>query len=157
RGVLLFVLGSLIFGLWLFSLFWQVAPATPEHLAEIRRYGPLVLVGLFLFNLLFSTGERAIVFNPAEINLLFPAPLTRRQLLAYKLTASFGTVLLTALFMAVLLRSHVVHFLAGFVGLVLVLVFAQALTMLLALLASAVGVQAYNRRRKLVLVILGVI
>jgi hypothetical protein len=154
RGALLLAVGCVIFGGWILALFFQAKPVTAEHLADVRRYGPLVLVGLFLVNLVFSTGERAITFTPAEVNLLFPAPLSRRQLLAYKLTGSCGAAVLTAFFMAIFLRQHLARFDTAFVGLALTMIFLNLLTMLLALLASAVGVRAYNRRRKLILLVL---
>ena len=157
RGVLLFVAGSLIFGMWILTPFLQATPVTAEHLADVRRYGPLVLAGIFLMNLVFSTGERAIAFTPAEVNFLFPAPFTRRQLLAYKLTAACGVAVLTACFFVLLLRPHVARLDTALVGLALTMVFMQLLTMLLALIASAVGARAYNGRRKLILVVLGAI
>jgi len=157
RGILFFVVGSLFVCLWLGSLLWQFQPVTPEHLAAVRRYGPLGLISLFLVNLVFSTGERAIAFSPAEVNFLFPAPLTRRQLLAYKLTGFCGAAVLSALFMTLFLRQHCALFVAGFVGLALTLLFMQLLSMFLALVASAVGARAYDRRRKLVLLVVLVV
>ncbi len=154
RGALLFLAGSLICGLWLLAPLLQAKAVTAQHLADVRRYGPFVLAGIFVMNLVFSTGERAIGFTPAEVNLLFPAPFTRRQLLGYKLTASCGAAIFTACFLTLLLRPHVARLDAAFVGLALILVFMQLLTMVLALVASAIGARAYNRRRKLVLVLL---
>jgi Putative ABC exporter len=152
RGALLFIAGSCIFCLWILAPLLQTRHVTADHLADVRRYGPLVLVGIFLMNLVFSTGERAIAFTPAEVNLLFPAPFTRRQLLAYKLTASCGAAVLTACFLVLLLWPHVARLDAAFIGLSLTLVFMNLLTMFLALLASSIGASAYNRRRKIVLV-----
>jgi hypothetical protein len=157
RGALLMVIGTAVVALWLLSVLWQSPSRTPEHLADVRRYGPLVFVAFFLLNLLFSTGERAITFTPAEVNYLFPGPFTRRQLLAYKITGTAGASLLSALFMALFLRPHLGSLVAGVVGLTLSLVFMQLLSMLLALLASTVGARAYNRRRKLVLGFLAVV
>src|SRR5205823_1790288 len=98
-------------------------------------------------------GERAVTFRPAEVDLLFPGPFSRRGLLAYKVVAGFGTTLITAVFLTLAMRRHAALTLAAFVGLVLALEFMQLFAMSLSLTASALGAQAFNRRRKLLLTV----
>ncbi|HEX5385407.1 MAG TPA: putative ABC exporter domain-containing protein [Gemmatimonadales bacterium] len=64
--------------------------------------GALGLVGLVTWSWIVGSGRRALAFSPAEVTLLFPAPLTRRTLVHYKLLRSqlvilFNTVLWTLL------------------------------------------------------------
>src|SRR5262249_19318542 len=122
-------------------------------LRAARRFGPPGLAVYCLLNLLMAS-EGALTFSAAEVNLLFPAPLSRRQLLAYKLAVICGTSLLTAAVLTLFLGRFTANPLAGFVGLLLTAVFLQLLPMTLALVASAVGVRAYNRHRKILLGVL---
>ena len=75
-------------GLVLFVSWWLptllLGAAVGGQVEEARHYGPWILVAYFLTNLLFSTGENALTFTAAEVNLLFPAPLSRRQLFLFK-------------------------------------------------------------------------
>jgi hypothetical protein len=150
RGILLCAFGVLLFATWIGPAV-LLGPAPPEHLHDVRRFGPLVLVAFCVLNVVLSPGERGIVFSPAEVNLLFPGPFSRRQLLLYKIAGGFGTALISALFVALLTRQHTASLVAGFVGLALIFLFGQLFSMTLALLASAVGARAYNRSRRLVL------
>ncbi len=57
----------------------------PLRRRDARRSPP---PALFAFTLLFvftSAGEAAVYFTPAEVDFLFAAPFTRRELLYYKL------------------------------------------------------------------------
>jgi hypothetical protein len=150
RGILLCLFGLFLVASWLLPVA-LVAPHQPEHLQQTRRLGPLLLIAFCVLNVLFSPGERAITFTPAEVNLLFAAPLTRRQLLVYKIAGALGGALFSALFLTLLLRQHTASYLAGFVGLSLTLLFWQLFSMALSLVASVVGARAFNRRRKIVL------
>ena len=155
KGLALALLGVAVFSPWLVTV--ALTPpaegrADPE---SVRRYGPVLLLAFTVVSgVLAVTVQRAISFRPAEVNLLFPGPFTRRQLLAYKLTVSLATSLLASPLVALALRHHAPNLLSAWVGLVLMLAFLQLFATALALLASAVGVQAYNRSRKAVLVCL---
>jgi hypothetical protein len=154
KGAFLVILGALLVVLWLLPTFLTSQPATPEHLARVRQYGPLVLVAYLVMVLLSSAGERAVSFSPAEVDFLFPGPFSRRQLLAYKLFSSFAAVVLTALLFTVAFRMHAAHMIAAFAGLVLALIFGQLLAMAAILIASIIGTQAYNRWRKVIVFLL---
>jgi hypothetical protein len=155
RGVLLVVVGALVFLPWVLS--WVLGSTlSGQHLAEVRRYGPLALAAYCLAELVIST-EKAITFSAAEVNFLFPAPLSRRQLLAYKVAAAFGSSLLSAALLTLFLRRYAATFTAAVVGLLLAVLFLQLFPMVLALLASTFGAHAWNRRRKVVLAVLVVL
>lgn len=154
KGMLLAIVGLMIFLLWLLPSLLLAEPQSAEHLVQVRRYGPLLLLFFCISNVIFSSGERAISFSPAEVNLLFAAPFSRRQLLLYKILGSFAAALLSALILAVVLRQHTTGYLPGMLGLLLAMLFMQLFSMLLALVASLLGAAAYNRQRKVVLVLL---
>ncbi len=154
KGAFLVILGALLLVLWLLPTFLTSQPATPEHLARVRQYGPLALVAYLVMVLISSAGERAVSFSPAEVDFLFPGPFSRRQLLAYKMLSGFAALVLTALLFTVAFRMHAAHMSAAFVGLVLALLFGQLLAMSAILIASIIGTRAYNRWRKVALVVL---
>ncbi len=156
KGALLAAVGLLLFGFCLLPVtLTPRPPMSADQLASVRLYGPLALLGYCVLTLLFSTGERAVWFSPAEVNLLFCGPFSRRQLLVYKIAAGFGMSLFSALvFLVAILRLRTALFAAGYIGLVLGLWFVQLFSMLLVLLATMVGVQAYSRRRRVVLALL---
>ncbi|MCI0462816.1 MAG: putative ABC exporter domain-containing protein [Gemmataceae bacterium] len=151
RGALLVVVGALVFLPWVLSPLLVDAPPTRD-LEPVQRWGPLVLAGYCLLNLLLAS-EGALTFSPAEVNFLFPGPLGRRQLLGYKLLSVVSGGLLTAVLMALFLRHLTSNLLAGLLGLFLTTLFLQLLPMALALVASSIGARAYNRQRKIVLLL----
>lgn len=73
-------------------------------------------LGLALFTLkwwVFGADRTALAFTPAEIQFLFPAPVSRMALLGYKLARAQVRVLLSVLIWTVLLHRHGPHSLAG--------------------------------------------
>jgi hypothetical protein len=72
-------------------------------------------------------------------------------LLAYKLAGQMLGVLVLAVFMTAACAPHAAWVGAGFVGLLLAMVFLQLFSMAVALVASMVGALAYNRGRRLAL------
>jgi hypothetical protein len=155
RGVLLIVFGSLVF--FPYVIVWLVGGVKPgQHTEEVRRYGALVLAAYCVLELMVSS-TGGITFNTAEVNLLFPAPLSRRQLLAYKVMGTFGTSLLSTVLLALFLGQYALTFAGAVVGLLLATLFVQLVPITLALLASSLGARAYDRRRKAVLALLAVL
>jgi hypothetical protein len=158
RGALLLVVGVLFFGCIFFNpilvYFFTPAAEQAHYLDGMRRFGPLGLFAYCVLTLLFSTGERAITFSPAEVDFLFPGPFSRRQLLGYKITATFLTCLVTALFFSVWLLSHGAWFVAAYLGAVLACFFLMLFGMAVGLVANTLGARAHNRARQLVLFLL---
>jgi hypothetical protein len=160
RGALLLVLGGLclLCGVGQAVVAQIVQAFRADHVARpyheaVERYGPLALLAYFLSTLLFTSGERAVTFTPAEVNLLLSGPFSRRQLLAYKIVAGFLLSLLSAVFMTFVFLPYEGNVLFGYAGLVLILLFVQLFSLAVGLVANTVGVQAYNRRRKVLLVL----
>jgi hypothetical protein len=142
---------------WLVPVF--VSPHEPtdgDQLAVVRRFGPLGLLAFCLLQLLYSSGEKAVVaFTPPETNFLIAGPFSRRQLLGYKVMVNFLSLLVAAIFFLfwfAYLRVSVSLLGVRYVGLVLALVFVQLFSMSLGFIAATIGATAYNRTRKLLLV-----
>jgi hypothetical protein len=153
RGLLLLIAGVLFFGCIFLNpiVNYFLHPArtgNSEVVEHMRTYGALGLLAYCAMTLLFSSGERAIFFSPAEVNFLFPGPFTRRRLLVYKITSSVLACLVTSGFMTLALSTYGVWPLAAYVGLVLTLLFLSFFGMVISLAANTLGARAYNRRRK---------
>ncbi len=121
---------------------------------NVRRYGTLGLLAFCLMNLLFSMFERATYFPPAEVNFLFTGPFSRRGLLTYKIASNFARHFFSALFMTLVFRQYWTWFVAAYLGIVFTLMFLQLFGMVAALVVTKIGAKAFNRQRKLFLLLL---
>jgi hypothetical protein len=105
----------------------RTAPPAPETL---RATVPAMVVVL---TLLAAVSERGLYFSPAETGFLFPAPVSRRELLVYNLVTRLGVQVLSALWVAVFTLRYAPHVASGLAGVVLGFVFiyvaAQALSL----------------------------
>lgn len=150
KGALLALVGLAVFVPWLFFLIFAPRPNPGVLGHDLRDAGPALLLLYCFMNVIFSAGERAIYFPPAEVNLLFPGPFGRRELLGYKIVSTLIISLPTALFMSLALRVYSSFFLASFAGMLLIVLFMQLFSMALNLLAVSVGAHLYTRGRKFV-------
>lgn len=155
RGALLLVVGLGFMSCMcinpLIAFFLRTTDDVQEAQQQVRFFGP---VGLFVYCLLtvvFSSSEKAITFAPPEIDLLFPGPFTRRQLLLYKIAGMVLACLGSALFMTALLLASGVWIVAAYPGLVLTLTFVSLFGIAVGLIANTLGAHAYNRWRRVVL------
>jgi hypothetical protein len=149
KGALFGLIGLAVLALWLVPLLLTphegVAPDT------LRVYGPPSLLLYCILNLFLSTNERAIYFNPAEVNFLFTGPFTRRQLLGYKIVSAFLVSLPAAVFFTIMVQIHARWFLAAYVALVLAFQLMHWFALVLNLIAVTVGAHVYSRGRKVAL------
>jgi hypothetical protein len=155
RGAAFSVLGvaalAFGFGPQIALMFTHPIRQTPDTLRESL---PLALLGYCLLSVLSGADRRGIHFTPAEIDFLFSAPFTRRQLLVYKLATSLpGLCFATLVFPLFLLRYQIV-WLAPFVGCFLALLGIQLFATAVVLFSQTVAERAYTRFRKLVLFVL---
>jgi hypothetical protein len=115
------------------------AAAPPPLLAatRVRELGGLVLLLLVALNALSG---RALYFRPAEIGVLFAAPLSRRELVVYNVLARARVAALSALWMAIVIDVDGARWLAvlagGFLALLFVQVASQLCSVALAWLAE---------------------
>jgi len=160
KGALLGLVGATVFSLWMLAIVFAPRQGSGWLGHDLRDYGPAVLLLYCFMNVVFSTGERAIYFPPAEVNFLFPGPFSRRQLLAYKIASTLVVGLPTALFLTLALHVHASWFAASFTAMLLIVLFMQLFSMTINLLAVSLGARLYTRGRKLLLagtVLIGVV
>jgi hypothetical protein len=139
------------------SLFLVPHTARQLDLVSVRRYGSLGLLAYCVLMLLTTAGEKALSFNPAEVNFLFPGPFSRRQLLAYRVTSSLLLALPAALFLTLWSASYAPWPPAAFVGAVLAIAFLQFFAVVVALIVSTVDEQTRNRGRRFLLLALALV
>ncbi len=125
KGALLVLLGLAVFLPWMLSLFLTPATSASMSAEVVRTWGPGWLLLYCVLNVLLSSGERALYFNPAEVQFLFPGPFSRRQILAYKLLSALIVALPSALILSMVLRIHAHTWIATLVAALLGLAFLQ--------------------------------
>ncbi|MBL8762928.1 MAG: hypothetical protein JNM07_01495 [Phycisphaerae bacterium] len=121
--------------------------ADPER---VRLVLPLMLLAFALLPLIITGGARPIVFMPAEVDFLFPAPFTRRQLLLYKVGVSLTAALITGFFFSLWLLRYSSFWLASYASCVLMLMLTQMLNMLVGMLRLRVEEGSSPRVRRLI-------
>ena len=152
KGVLLGVVGLMMFLPFLFSIFITPRIQTANQIASIRHFGPLGLFLYCLLNVLFSTGERAVTYSPAEINFLFCGPYRPRQILLYRIAGGTAAAFLTAVVMTFAFSHHASHIHSAWFGLFLALELLYLFSMTMGLLVGTLGALAFGFWRKGILI-----
>jgi hypothetical protein len=75
---------------------------SPEALALWESAGAVILLVVVLMAWLVPHDRAALTFSEAEVAFLFPAPISRRGLIHFKLLRSQGRILVTILFMTLI-------------------------------------------------------
>ena len=132
RGALFFVAFGGIF--WLLiatgntvpaaTLFADASLESADTQAQIDTFMPLGMLGMTLLTVLLTTGP-SFHFSPAEINLLFVGPFSRRDLILYKFIAYAAGAGLSAACIAPFAQSQTGSALSAFTAAFLTLVFVQ--------------------------------
>src|ERR1044072_4697764 len=98
-----------------FYIWWFLLRPTRTALGEIFLTKPAEAIGTLLIVLmlssawLFGSDKLALAFTPAEVSLLFQAPLSRRALTGVQLALAQVAVLINTLVWVFLLRRGNVH------------------------------------------------
>ena len=149
KGALVFGIALLMFGLMILPQFLasrQLDPARMQRTSDIiRLWGPPALL---LFSLLFGVAPARIVFKPAETALLFPAPVSRRELLLYHVAGRFLTIVLTALWLSIFLRRFAPSYFGALAAAFLYFAFLELLGNIAGLSLAAFGERVSARFRK---------
>jgi len=132
-GTALFLL--LVAGLQIWTTTSPAMATAPPAPDTLRATVPAMVVVL---TLLAAISERGLYFSPAETGFLFPAPVSRRQLLVYNLVTRLGVQVLSALWVAVFTLRYAPHVASGLAGVVLGFVFIYVAAQALALGTTAV-------------------
>jgi hypothetical protein len=161
--------GAFVAGLTILLLGACLVPAAlvsllrPDDLQVVspeftRRWYPLVLAALLalgLFNR--EAAEGALAFTPAEVQWLFPAPFTRRELLCYRLVTLVTACGILAAFLGPFFSLFGGGLLGGFLAIWLGLLLLQLANAAVTLAANLVGALAYTRARRAALAGLAVL
>jgi hypothetical protein len=131
-GSALFVLAFATLQLWRATNARYRMPPPGVH--TLRAMVPAIVL---VFVLMSAVSERGLYFTAAETGFLFPAPVTRRELLAYNLVTRMGVQLLSGLWLSIFSISYAPLPGAGFAAVMLGFVFIYAAAQALTLGASA--------------------
>ena len=118
-----------------------------ESVHHFREIAPMALLGVCVLTILSSAGDKAIAFTPGEVDLLFPGPFTRRQLLSYKILKSALAALITALIVSIGLMPYAESWLACYAGAYLTLLFIQLVSTAGVLVGQTIGQRGYKLTR----------
>jgi len=94
---------------WIGVVLWQRPPAgNPAHTAGpwVEVIAAFSILFLIAWSWLSSPDARVLMFSPAEVTLLFPAPLTRLTLLHYKLLRTQLVILLNVVIWTAMASPH---------------------------------------------------
>ena len=90
----------------------QSSPLTPETFGTLLPIGVLAYVAFLWIS---GADRTALAFSEAEVSMLFPAPVSRRGLVVYKLVRAQAAVLTTSILWLILFRSAATGLLASWV------------------------------------------
>ncbi len=124
--------------------------------SRIITYSSLGVMLFSLIPLVKGTGARAGVmhFTLSEVDFLFPAPFTRKQVLAYKLLSMAPTLLFMTLLFSMFTLMLASSWWASFIAVSQALIFMILVPMILALIEVTVARHLYTRGRRIALVII---
>jgi len=101
----------------------------------IRIWAPAAI----LLIALLSMSKGALYFRPAEVQFLFPAPITRRQLLLYNVLSKLRVQILSGLWCSIFVLGYSNRWYAVILALIAVFMFLQFTTQASGLLLAALG------------------
>lgn len=131
----------------------RVPFVSSDRTTAITSLLPFGMLAYFLAGISPSLGERAIHFTPSEIDFLFPAPFTRRQLLGFYLLRGLVGKLALAAIVATSIASLVPSILSAMVGILLCLVFLHGAMIAAQLIQQTISTQLYSRGRQILMII----
>lgn len=156
RGLLLTLVGVAFLSIMILPSLFTKMPAemAAVQAAGFRRFGPLGFLLYCIMILLFSPGDKAFAFSPAEVSFLFPGPFGRKSLLAYKVGGNLILTCFGGLFFLWAFRQFWTNPIAGYIGTVMAFSFLQLFQVGVTVAGQAIGAKAATRRRQLAVVII---
>jgi hypothetical protein len=106
-----YLVGAIVGGLYLYFYLFRMflrggrPPVTPEQLQFQESIGALVLMTIVLLAWVLPHTRSALAFTEAEAAFLFPAPISRRALINFKLLKSQAAILFSSLLMTIIGRG----------------------------------------------------
>jgi len=160
RRLLLSILGLLMMTLWLGSVLLTFMFQGPSESTLDPVWIPLGTLALLLFTLLGSNADQSLAFTPAEVDMLFPGPFSRRQLIAYRLMGTLFGTLTGGLIFGIFLRKFAPTFWQSALGAILLLAHVNLGAMVFALIQKTILARLFTAARKItlasVLILVGV-
>ncbi len=119
-----------------------------DSLQEILPVGMLLYCVLAVVS---SLGQRAIYFSPADVDFLFPAPFSRREILLYKILGTASGAVFIALILATSLVVVIRSWPAAVIGAFLAVLLVNSVTLCFQLVAQTISERAFSLARRGVL------
>ena len=148
RGLMYLLVGVSVVILWLGPQIFRGIRHPMTDPTRMREMFPLVLLGICVLTLITNGGGRAFYFTPAEVDFLFPGPFPRKHVLLYKIAKSAAAAMVGSLVFSCFMLSRVYHWVAGYIAIVLAMIFLQLFSMTLVLLGQTLAERAFTRGRK---------
>jgi hypothetical protein len=145
------IVGAVIFAYFLVSWIASIIISAVSHRSPaadpvlVLQAAPLVLALITALRLATVASSRAIEFTPAEIDLLFPGPFTRRQLLTFKIASGSLGSLIIALFVSASIGRLGASWLSAYLALLCALLLIQLVGVLAVLARQRMGQSGYGR------------
>jgi hypothetical protein len=109
-----YLFGAIMGGMYFYFYFFRwafgmrrggaVALVTPDNAIFVECVGALILFTLLLAGWIFPRERAALSFTEAEVAFLFPAPISRRNLIHFKLLRSQAAIFFASLILMLLTR-----------------------------------------------------
>lgn len=157
RRAVFLVIGLAMIVLWLASA--SLGLMAGHHAGRVvaphrfRAVAPMALLAICVLTIVSSAGDKAVAFTAGEVDMLFPGPFSRRELLAFKLFKSSMVALITALIMSLPLSMYAWSWPACYVGVYLTLLFIQLFSTAGLLLGQALTRRIYSLVQRAVLIL----
>lgn len=153
-ALILYFIGSMIFVGVLASQTNQVSATLDKMQSDFLTIG---LFGVTCYVVLFSTGDATVYFTASEVAFLFPAPLTRKQLLTYQLLKGVTGILAISVFFSFFAIAQISLMIPRLIGTMLTVGFLQLITMNVAFARQVLQHKVQQRIRQVVGCIVGVL
>jgi len=114
----------------------QLAATDVSFQGLLDEWGPHALL---LMAIMTSVSSGGLYFSPAEVTHLFPAPISRRDLLLYNILCRMKVQILSGLLVSIFLARWATHWYGGVAACVLFLIFMQLSSQLGGLFFATVG------------------
>jgi hypothetical protein len=117
-----YLFGAIVAGLYFYFYLFRAflrgnrGVISPAHHEIVESIAALVLMVIVLLLWIVPHSRAALSFTEAEVSFLFPAPITRRALIHFKLLKSQFSILFSSLFMTIIGRGFGGSFLTRSIG-----------------------------------------
>jgi hypothetical protein len=163
RGVFFFgfIIAMSLYGLgslYVASMFASQSQQFSGTIGQMRD--DFLPIGLFCFTcyvILFSTGESTVYFTASEAAFLFPAPISRKQLLTYSLVKSVLGMSAVSFLFALFSSPGFALVIPRWMAIALTLLFLQLLTMNVAFIRHILQEKIRAQVRQAVSVLVGIV